>query len=149
MDDFSGADKGDVPLSPSKPDKKCTRTRDKKNDKKAEHSRSRNEVLQKYTTIEGNIIDPEINVVDINDTHNKKSKKIVKNKLNLEKCPCSLSDKNSWKMKCTHCNQEWHSACANLKGIVSVIELEGWECPWCFTPIYCNTNVKNDHPSML
>ena len=49
-------------------------------------------------------------------------------------CPCKLSNTNSWKLKCTKCNQLWHSSCANLKGVSEefITSLEHWLCPWCF-----------------
>ena len=55
---------------------------------------------------------------------------------NLEKCPCKKSDTKSWLLKCTKCQQHWHSGCSNLHGISQdlVESLENWLCPACFIP---------------
>ena len=55
-----------------------------------------------------------------------------------DKCPCLTSDTKSWKPKCSNCNQTWHTACCNLLGITSIIELENWQCPWCYEPLFAD-----------
>ena len=69
-------------------------------------------------------------------TSQKRSKKISKSHLKKDKCPCQTSDTTSWKPKCCKCHQTWHSACCNLRGISSITELENWECPWCYLPLF-------------
>ena len=63
-------------------------------------------------------------------------------------CPCTKSDKTSWKLDCTQCSLTWHSACSNLKGKnISqqfINELDSWLCPWCFeSPV----PKPNSHPT--
>ena len=55
--------------------------------------------------------------------------------INYDKCPCGEHDENSWVLKCTQCPQQWHSICANLRGIKQdfVEQLEEWLCPFCFS----------------
>ena len=55
-----------------------------------------------------------------------------------DKCPCLTSDTKSWKPKCSNCNQTWHTACCNLLGITSIIELENWQCPWCYETLFAD-----------
>ena len=55
-----------------------------------------------------------------------------------DKCPCQVSDTSSWKLRCSKCDQTWHTACCNLKGIISITELDNWECPWCYVPLFCD-----------
>ena len=69
-------------------------------------------------------------------TSRKRSKRISKSHLKKDKCPCQTSDTTSWKPKCCKCHQTWHSACCNLRGISSITELENWECPWCYLPLF-------------
>ena len=32
----------------------------------------------------------------------------------------------------------WHTACCNLLGITSIIELENWQCPWCYETLFAD-----------
>ena len=66
-----------------------------------------------------------------------------------DKCPCQTSDTSSWKPKFSKCNQTWHTACCNLKGIVSITELENWECPWCHIPKFNDPSKPKQVSSVL
>ena len=91
-------------------------------------------IIQKYSS--GSENDPILDVDQIPNSDRKRSKRGSKSTSKKDKCPCNTSDTTSWKPKCSKCNQIWHSACCNLKGIASIIELENWECPWCYIPLF-------------
>ena len=95
---------------------------------------TREKILQKYSSS-----DPD-GPLDITCTTNskpgKRLKRSSKSSGKKDKCPCQTSDTTSWKPKCCKCHQTWHSACCNLKGISSIVELENWECPWCYIPLF-------------
>ena len=100
------------------------------------------------TLIDNNSVQTDaIDVVLVNKEHINKpaSRKSKSNK--KEKCPCSVSDTLSWKLKCTDCNQTWHSACCNLLGIASITELVEWKCPWCFVPLFNKPNTPRNSTS--
>ena len=58
------------------------------------------------------------------------------------KCPCNTSSEGkSWNIPCSHCGQNWHNLCANLKGPKLTQEgvdslLPNWQCPWCYVPLF-------------
>ena len=95
---------------------------------------TREKIIQKYSSSDNDIF------LDIEDHPNSATRKRAKRSSRAlskkDKCPCQISDTSSWKPKCCKCNQTWHSACCNLMGIVSIIELENWECPWCYIPLF-------------
>ena len=87
------------------------------------------------------IIDIESNIpLDASSTLsssvNRKRIKRCSKSSNKDRCPCLTSDATSWKPKCCNCKQTWHTACCNLRGIPSITELENWECPWCYVPLF-------------
>ncbi len=90
---------------------------------------TKQEILKKYTSSDTDVLD----VVSNSSRKRRKQTKIV---IKKDKCPCSTSDKTSWKLVCCKCRQTWHTACCNLNGITSIVELEDWECPWCYIPLY-------------
>ena len=68
----------------------------------------------------------------------------------MAKCPCSKSDLESYKIKCSQCKQKWHTPCANIssKSITEkcIEELERtWSCPWCYVSPYTR---PDGHPSL-
>ena len=67
---------------------------------------------------------------------NRKRSKRCNKSSNKDRCPCLTSDATSWKPKCCNCKQTWHTACCNLQGIPSITELENWERPWCYVPLF-------------
>ena len=94
----------------------------------------RDKIIQKYSSSDNDFV---LDVVNhANSVSRKRSKRSSRSTSKKDKCPCNVSDTTSWKPKCCKCNQIWHSACCNLKGIVSITELENWECPWCYVPLY-------------
>ena len=67
-----------------------------------------------------------------------KSKPITKK----DACPCKASRSGAdWLIKCSTCQQMWHTTCSNLPGIqsgdvVNVLTASGWNCPWCAHSAY-------------
>ena len=95
----------------------------------------RQQIIQKYSSCSDT--DPILDVEQhANSLNRKRAKRGSRSTSKKDKCPCNASDATSWKPKCCKCNQIWHSACCNLKGIASIIELENWECPWCYIPLF-------------
>ena len=87
------------------------------------------------------IIDVESNMTldasaTLSSSVNRKRSKRCSKSSNKDRCPCLTSDATSWKPKCCNCKQTWHTACCNLQGIPSITELENWECPWCYVPLF-------------
>ena len=108
---------------------------------------TRDSILQNYDSS-----DPEkpLDVVDISQSKpGRRCRKNYKNSTKKDRCPCQLSDTSSWKPKCSKCNQTWHSSCCNLKGISSILELEDWECPWCYVPLFGDPSKPNAVSNML
>ena len=96
---------------------------------------TRDRIMQKYTNVSED--EPSLDIDNLPpDTNQQKRgrKQSTKGTSKKDKCPCQISDTSSWKPTCNKCNQSWHTACCNLKGIVSITELENWECPWCYIP---------------
>ena len=103
----------------------------------------RDKIIQKYSESDNDIS------VSCSETEKSKSK-LSKVRLKRDKCPCKTSDTISWKIKCTNCRQQWHTACANLRGVVSIVEIEDWKCPWCYTPTFASPNytIRSDMMSI-
>ena len=89
-----------------------------------------------------------LSLVSDNKTR-KRSKRSSKSLSNKDKCPCSTLDTASWKPKCSKCKQTWHTACCNLLGIASITELENWECPWCYVPLFRDPSKSSISTSVL
>lgn len=51
-----------------------------------------------------------------------------------DKCPCQISNKASYKLICSCCEQTWHTHCLGLKGLgdKSIKALTEWKCPFCY-----------------
>ena len=108
---------------------------------------TRDSILQNYDSS-----DPEkpLDVVNISQSKpGRRCRKSYKNSTKKDRCPCQLSDTSSWKPKCSKCNQTWHSSCCNLKGISSILELEDWECPWCYVPLFGDPSKPKAVSNML
>ena len=108
---------------------------------------TRDSILQNHDSS-----DPEkpLDVVNISQSKpGRRCRKSYKNSTKKDRCPCQLSDTSSWKPKCSKCNQTWHSSCCNLKGISSILELEDWECPWCYVPLFGDPSKPKAVSNML
>ena len=56
--------------------------------------------------------------------------------LNIDTCPCGVSDKNVWKIDCSKCGRYWHTSCLNMDGISkdSINKMVNYLCPFCYVP---------------
>ena len=66
---------------------------------------------------------------------------------NLEKCPCGQTDKTSWRIDCSGCNQFWHVDCLGLGGLGKneYNKLMDFLCPFCYVaPVPTIKNENND-----
>ena len=70
-----------------------------------------------------------------------------------EICPCGEELPDETKLVCCDsCQQWWHGACANLKGITEegIAELQDWKCPYCFVSPYTPPKLlKTTFPSLF
>ena len=70
-----------------------------------------------------------------------------------EVCPCGKDMPDETKLVCCDsCQQWWHGACANLKGITEegIAELQDWKCPFCFVSPYTPVKMlKKTFPSLF
>ena len=66
--------------------------------------------------------------------------------LNIDTCPCGVSDKNVWKIDCSKCGRYWHTSCLIMDGISkdSINKMVNYLCPFCYIPPAQNISPRCD-----
>ena len=86
-------------------------------------------------------------------SNDKRNGEVKKKDSDSDTCPCGEELTDETKMVCfDSCQQWWHGACANLKGITEegIAEIKDWKCPYCFVSPHTTVKVlKAAFPSLF
>ena len=86
-------------------------------------------------------ISPQLSTLNLTDTSTIDVTSIssppkVELPLNIDTCPCGVSDKKMWKIDCSKCGRYRHTSCLSMNGISkdSIYKMVNHLCPFCHIP---------------